>query len=485
MGVVYKAYQVGLKRTVALKSINIRTDRPLSLASLDRFRTEGEAIARLQHPHIVQVYDVSEQNGVPFLAMEFVEGTTLAAKIHGEPLPARQAARLAEQLAGAVHYAHGRGVIHRDLKPSNVMLTTDGVPKLTDFGLAKLLESEPGLYPTAGPLGTPAYMAPEQANGQVDRMGRRTDVFGLGAILYEMLAGRPPFKGEDSSATWSLARQCQFTPPRQINRQVPRTLERICLKALAADPDQRFSTAGDMQRALQRFLMRRARWVGGTIALFVLGAALGGYSSAFRSVHLPPRPLTGDLIVRVWDHQGRKQGLELDRAGALPVVNGDLVHLEAQLNQPAYLYLLWVGGTGKVQPLYPWDPEKGFADPTPSISPSAVLHSPKELTAGWPVTGSSGLETVILLASTGPLPPEIQLQQEIGQLPPAALGDPREVAWLECALGLESPRRQKAIYRDVNTTAAQHIDDAILQMMDRLRPHFELIKVVRFAHYGN
>lgn len=477
MGVVYKARQVRLNRDVALKCV--RPEHRLWPQSLARFHTEGKAIARLLHPHIVQVYDVVEANGVPFLAMEFVDGASLATRISGRPMPPRQAARLAEEIAGAVHYAHCKGVLHRDLKPANILVRRDGAVKVTDFGLAKLTESSPGAFPTEGGLGTPGYTAPEQVNGQLDKIGPRTDVFGLGAVLYEMLTGQPPFPGVDADERLDRARRGNVKPPRGVTHGVPRALEHICLKALAADPARRYATAADLQRALRRFLARRLRWAGGAVAVVLLGVALGGYARIFRPA---PReiPLAGELVVRVWDHHGHKPGLAVDQAGALPVTNDDLVHLEVQLNQPAYAYLLWVGASGKTQLLYPSKPNSVAV-----ATPTSVIHSPEELTVGWPVAGPSGMETAILLARTTALPGSVDCVRELSHLPRSPLRNEREVAWLDYGPGTESPPRQRTLFRDLDTSTARVIDDALLHAMARLKPHFELIKVIRFAHRGD
>ena len=185
MGVVYKARQAKLKRLVALKMI--LSGGHAGPEQLDRFRAEAEAVARLQHPNIVQIYEVGEQDGRPFFSLEFVDGGSLAQKLNGTPLPPREAAQLAETLARAMHAAHQQGIIHRDLKPANVAAdrTRRRTPKITDFGLAKQLDSEQGQTASGAIMGTPSYMAPEQALGQIKEIGPATDVYALGAILYE------------------------------------------------------------------------------------------------------------------------------------------------------------------------------------------------------------------------------------------------------------------------------------------------------------
>jgi WD40 repeat protein/tRNA A-37 threonylcarbamoyl transferase component Bud32 len=252
MGVVYKARQKGLNRTVALKMILVGDHaQPDALA---RFKTEAEAVARLQHPHIVAVHEVGEHEGLPFFSLEFVAGGSLAQKLAGTPLSPGEAARLVETLARALHAAHQRGVIHRDLKPANVLLAEDGTPKVTDFGLAKQLDDDSGRTREGDVMGTPSYMAPEQAAGDLRLIGPHTDVYALGAILYECLTGRPPFKGATMLETLEQVRQRDPVPPRHLQPKVPRDLEIICLKCLQKEPPRRYvsseALAGDLHRYL-------------------------------------------------------------------------------------------------------------------------------------------------------------------------------------------------------------------------------------------
>jgi len=252
MGIVYQAWQYSLKRPVALKMIltGLHADSTARL----RFRTEAEAVARLQHPNIVQIHEVSEHGGRPFLSLEYVEGGNLLGKIAGTAQPEREAARLVETLARAVHYTHQRGILHRDLKPNNVLLTADGTPKITDFGLAKILDVDGGPTRTATMLGTPSYMAPEQAAGDATKVGTLADVYSLGAILYELLTGRVPFQGRTPLLTLEQVRHQEPVPPRHWRRSVSPDLEAICLKCLEKKPDQRYSSAAALADDLKCFL---------------------------------------------------------------------------------------------------------------------------------------------------------------------------------------------------------------------------------------
>jgi tetratricopeptide (TPR) repeat protein len=258
MGVVYLAQQLRLNRSVAVKM------PPVGLGDEEwlRFRTEAEAAARLQHPHIVQVHETGEHQGRPYLVMELVEGGSLAQKLAQAPLAARPAAELLETLARAIHYAHERGVIHRDLKPANVLLTADGTPKVSDFGLAKRLteplsrEGEPPgpRTQTGAILGTPSYMAPEQAAGRGKEAGPATDVYALGAVLYECLTGRPPFRGATALETTEQVLHDDPVSLRKLQPGVPRDLETVCLKCLAKEPPRRYASAALLADDLRRQL---------------------------------------------------------------------------------------------------------------------------------------------------------------------------------------------------------------------------------------
>jgi WD40 repeat protein/Tfp pilus assembly protein PilF len=254
MGVVFQAWQQKLNRIVALKMVLAGAHaRPEEIA---RFRVEIEAVARLQHPNIVQIYEVGEQDGLPFFAMEYADGGSLAQKLLGTPFSVRRAAQLAEQLARAIHAAHERGIVHRDLTPANVLFAGDGAPKITDFGLAKILigggvtQTQTGLI-----LGTPNYMPPEQAEGRTRDVTPATDVYALGAILYEMLTGRPPFRGETPQETVRQVMTDEPVPPRRLRPRVAVDLETICLKCLQKEPHKRYSSALELADDLQRFLV--------------------------------------------------------------------------------------------------------------------------------------------------------------------------------------------------------------------------------------
>lgn len=253
MGVVYKARQRGLGRLVALK--HIRAGLDADGRDLSRFRTEAESAARLKHPNIVAVYDIGRQDGMPYLAMELVEGGSLADRLASGPMRPRELAVLMEAIALGVEHAHRAGVIHRDLKPANILLTPEGVPKVADFGLAKQSDatlSLGGATQSGALLGTPRYMAPEQADGR--EAGPAADLHALGVILYEGLTGRPPYQAATPIETLEQVRNLEAPSPRRLQPGLPRDLQTICLKCLEKDPSRRYASAGALAEDLGRFL---------------------------------------------------------------------------------------------------------------------------------------------------------------------------------------------------------------------------------------
>jgi tRNA A-37 threonylcarbamoyl transferase component Bud32 len=263
MGTVYLALQPRLQRQVAIKMV--RAGRHARAEQLDRFRAEAEAVARLRHPHIIQIYEVGEWQGQPYFSMEYVADGDLAQRLARGLVPPRESAQMVRTLAQAMHHAHTCGVVHRDLKPANVLLRRkptglDGggdsetfEPLVGDFGLAKLLD-EVGPTQTGMVLGTPQYLAPEQAEGRVQDVGAVTDVYAIGVILYEMLAGRPPFLGASTLEILDQVRRTDPMPPSRVQPRIPAELEVICLKCLAKESSRRYATAAELADDLGRYL---------------------------------------------------------------------------------------------------------------------------------------------------------------------------------------------------------------------------------------
>jgi TolB-like protein/Tfp pilus assembly protein PilF/tRNA A-37 threonylcarbamoyl transferase component Bud32 len=250
-GVVFRARQKSLNRTVALKVISL--GQWASKAHLKRFRREAEAAASLDHPGIVPIHEVSERDGSCYFSMQFIEGGQLDEVVRGAPMSIRHAVELIAKVARTVHYAHEHGILHRDIKPGNILLDKKGEPHLTDFGLARLLDTQSSVTRTIDVLGTPSYMAPEQAAGETRKLSKATDVYGLGAVFYQLLTGQPPFAGGTTYETIRLLRDTEPRPPRLLNPKVDRDLSTICLKCLEKDPQRRYSSALALAEDLERW----------------------------------------------------------------------------------------------------------------------------------------------------------------------------------------------------------------------------------------
>ena len=263
MGTVWKARQKNLPRVVALKVLN--AGKLARASELKRFKTEASAAAKLQHPSLIPIYEVGEEQGCCYFTMEYVEGQTLAQLLRGTPLEPRRAAELLLTMAEAIEYAHSRGVLHRDLKPGNVIVDQSGRPRIMDFGLAKELYVESSVTESNAVLGTPSYMSPEQAEGRTAEVSAKSDVYSLGAVLYEMITGRPPFRAHSLSETLRQVIAGAPALPRSVNPKVQRDLETICMKCLQKEPSRRYGSAQDLADDLRRFLKNepiRARPVG-------------------------------------------------------------------------------------------------------------------------------------------------------------------------------------------------------------------------------
>src|SRR5437764_3732525 len=308
-GVVYRAHQKSLNRTVALKVIGL--GHWATQAHLKRFRLEAEAAASLEHPGIVPIHEVGERDGSCYFSMKFIEGGQLDEVIRREPMQVRRAVELIAKVARTIHYAHERGILHRDIKPGNILLDAKGEPHLTDFGLARLVESESSVTQTLDVLGTPSYMAPEQAVGNNAAVSSTTDVYGLGAVLYHLLTNRPPFFGATTYETVHLLLETEPRQPRFLNPKVDRDLSTICLKCLEKDPQRRYSSALALAEDLERWLKhepirarrtglftRGRKWVRRNPTTAVLVVALAAVMGAMIwKSDLVQRPVTTGIAV--------------------------------------------------------------------------------------------------------------------------------------------------------------------------------------------
>src|SRR6266436_1764375 len=312
-GVAFRARQKSLNRTVALKVISL--GHWASKADLKRFRREALAAASLDHPSIVPIYEVGERDGSCYFSMKFVEGGQLDELAKGEAMPIRRVVELIAKVARTVHYAHEHGILHRDLKPGNILLDKKGEPHLTDFGLARLVESESTVTQTLDVLGTPSYMAPEQALGNKAAVSSATDVYGLGAVLYQLLTGHPPFAGGTTYETIKLLEDTEPKQPRLLNPKIDRDLSTICLKCLEKDPKRRYSSALALAEDLERWVRhepiqarhtgvfaRGGKWVRRNPTSALLVASLVGLAAAaswivWKSELIRQPPTTGIAVL--------------------------------------------------------------------------------------------------------------------------------------------------------------------------------------------
>ena len=319
-GVVFRARQKSLNRTVALKVISL--GQWASKAHLKRFRREAEAAASLDHPSIVPIYEVWERDGSCYFSMKFVEGGQLEEVVRHTPMSIRQAAELIAKVARTVHYAHEHGILHRDIKPGNILLDANGGPHLTDFGLARLVESESTVTRTMEVLGTPSYMAPEQAVGNNAGVSSATDVYGIGAVLYQLLTGHPPFAGGTTYQTIKLLLDTEPRQPRLWNRKIDRDLSTICLKCLEKDPKRRYSSALALAEDLERWLKhepiqvrrtgiftRGGKWVrrnptGALLAASLIALTAAAGWNIWKS-ELISRPITSGIAVLPFENLSR------------------------------------------------------------------------------------------------------------------------------------------------------------------------------------
>lgn len=424
-GAVYLAWDEKLQRHVAIKEAWTYVFE--TQADVDRAVAESRAIAALHHPGIVGIFDVIEEAGLPLIVMEFVAGPTLNDAREGH---AARPDRILEQLiavAHAVDFAHRRGFIHRDLKPGNIRLDSHGRPRVLDFGLA-LHESTQRLR-VGESAGSLRYMAPEQLNGDSQWLDGRADIWALGVMLYELLTGRPPFSGEnvDQVILEILCREPK--PPRQIDRGIPRDLERICLKCLRKPIAERYTTAADLADDLERFLARhswsqdgQAGWTPRPrTALrrrFLVGCALLGLPAAAGFWWMRQRSaadVATALDLRVWDAtQSRRQGIGIREAGALPLRPGDQVRLEICVHPPAFAYVLWIDALGGVAPVYPW--VGGQWSRRGAERKLDTLSLPSAAEDAWTMQSEvAGMDTVVLLLSDRPCP---DLETRIGRIGP-------------------------------------------------------------------
>ncbi|MFV1964563.1 MAG: serine/threonine protein kinase [Pirellulaceae bacterium] len=502
-GTVYAAWDEELERTVAIKTP--RAEAVASSSDAERIIAEARAAGKLQHRAIVPVYDVlRDEDGMPLIIMEHVQGATLRERMQTERLPCGEVIRLLIEVAEAIDYAHREGFVHRDLEPGNIALDERGKPRILDFGLALHVSAQSSKAgESAGSL---AYMSPEQVRGESNWLDGRADIWALGVMLYEMLAGQCPFHGEDIEQLLEEILARDPRPPRQIDSQISPELERICLKCLQKLPSDRYATAGDFADDLRKVLSeldpekgsipvdrdqgphRRARRV--TVIALAIALVFGSISFGwwFVSAHNASRTATEARVdLRLWGGaQTHRNGVSIRERQTLPLRPGDLVRLEAQFSEPLHAYLLWIDTEGRVAPVYPWI--------SGDWSRRAMLEEPVEQIAlpaagdrAWTVQeGPGGVESVVVLARDAPLPQDFDIRKELGDLQPQT--DPCDLKFLELKNG-RFRRGQAGNTRSVNLKKTESIHDAVLanqqQIADRLGEHFSFHYSIHFPVRGS
>ena len=538
MGIVYEGYDPHLDRRVAVKiprCERLAKDRAIFV---ERFIREARAAAAVRHAHVCPVYDTGQHDDQPYVVMAFVEGETLEAVLsRGRIEDVPRAVKLATQIAEALDAVHQQGIIHRDLKPGNVLIDRDGNGLLTDFGLAVSNVNVERLTSDGLIVGTPVYMSPEQAAGENSTLTPASDIYSLGVMFHEMLTGTVPFRGP----LLELLRRIQSEAPAPITTLRPDcdpALSDIARRAMAKRPADRFKSAAEMAAALRGCLdsqhsskvsaevpeprptvgehkqLHRLRT--GSLSAIMIGAillaAVGWGLSARNGTRpsgdlkqqsavanqlpqtIPLSPLKGDVEITIWSDPEKpeqignvKNGVPISKVdlGALPLRNGELVHLHVTLNRPAFVYLFWIDSDGQTTPLYPWDADHSkaaWAAPLlkESATPTAQVHCPADSNRGFGLLGAPGMQHVLLLARSTPLAaPEKSLQAAFANLPTSPLTNRREVAYLEWSPASGSEVR---VLRGIEPGKTKQFSAPVFdQLRARLQSDFELIKVWRFA----
>jgi serine/threonine protein kinase len=486
---VYRVVHIKLGNDLVLKHARRRA----TTEDHTRLVEEGRRLVRLKHTNLVRIYDLDFHEDRPFLVMEYVDGRNLEDFARHEPVSPRRAAALVAKLAGVMSVAHQHGITHCDIKPKNVVMDKLGEPRLIDFGMARLQHAWSDIRQTTWG-GTLAYMAPEQARLEIDRIGPRSDIFALGGVLYFLLTGLTPFKGETSDEIWVRAKRCDFEPGALRAAKVPRGLERICLKAMAAEPSDRYATAEALQKALERYIAGPKRLAALAVFVSILAVAAGVWSITHADGTQTPRtspiPLAGDVNVWIWNpNDPARRRLTLNDPEAMPLRAGDQVRVEARINRPAHLYLVWLDAEGVPQPVYPWKPGD-WSEKIVGDIPVTRISLPASEGKGWEMKkGAAGMETVILLAREKPL--DLDLKSELAGLPRPAFQDARSLVWFDnwALVQPGAPGQSEVKSRDRGPSFFEaDIKDPVLQtqelLKERLKSHFSMMRAVSFANRG-
>jgi hypothetical protein len=500
MGVVFKAEDAAL-RPVALKVM--KPDRAAGAVALQRFKNEALAAAKLTHDHIVPIYYVGEERGIPFFVMPLLEGESLGSRLRrAGRLPLAEVLRIGRETAEGLAAAHRVGIIHRDIKPDNLFLEAgSGRVKILDFGLARQTDRRLELTQPGDFLGTPAYASPEQVRGDT-AVDSSSDLFSLGCVLYAMATGERPFQGQTHAQVRQAVLQDSPRPPRDLNRGLPAAFSELVMRLLDKDSKARPSAQAAVE-ALRRLESRRSArlwWVGAAAAVLLVGIAAViaaarlhpgkpadiGTSGTDAGQNGPLAPLRADINVRVWKDK-QSPSLRLHQLGALPVKAGQLMRIEVELNRPAYLYLVYLDSRGQTTPLYPWRRDN-WQDRPSDEKPRPQLWVPDGDRAAPLDPGPSGIESYILLARDEPLPADVDLpklfaglapQQGLADLPMAAWFRDGQLAHDEADRGPIRLGQAEAVNDPLGwAQAAQE------QLWQRLRPHFQQVRAACFSFRG-
>jgi serine/threonine protein kinase len=521
MGTVYEADDAQLQRRVAVKLPHFAGPADKRDRARRRFLREARSAAAVEHPNVCPIFDVGEHDGRPYVVIAYVDGQSLADRLRTHPDPdGRESARLLGKVAAGLAAVHAHGIVHRDLKPANILVRRkDGEPVLTDFGLAQGPADDESLTADGAIVGTPAYMAPEQADPGLGPVTERSDLYSLGVVLFEMVTGRRPFEG---SPTQIIAQVSSRPAPRasSVRPDVDPALDRLIAKATARRPEDRFATADEFATALKTWLdpehlpatlalpaalnprRRRRAWLV-ALALMALVLALGSRAYlAPKNIQrveearsMPPgpapevaagTPIKGAIDVKVW-RKDRKDvpGVKLSHPAALPLAPGDWLRIEIELNRPVFVYVVWINTEGKAEPLYPWTGPEWASRPK-SERRMERLSLPEGDNEIAPLSGGPpGIETLLLLTRDTPLPSDTDMAALFAGLPAQTSAAPGAAAWFENGTLV----RHEVDRGPIRLDQARPSDDPVLKaqamLKGRLKDLFPYTRGVSFANRGD
>jgi predicted Ser/Thr protein kinase len=526
MGTVYEASDPELHRRVALKLPHFSGSPEKQKQSQGRFLREARAAAAVEHPNVCPIYDVGEQDGRPFVVMAYIEGQSLADRLHGaRVVEANEAVGILLKVANGLAAVHGHGIVHRDIKPANILIRQkDGEPVLTDFGLAQMAHDDENLTADGTILGTPAYMAPEQADPSLGSATEQTDLYSLGVILFEMVTGRRPFTGSQMQIIAQVSNK--FVPRASTFRpNLDATLDAIIAKATARNQNERFASAEEFAGVLAAWrnqkprpatnavasqaATRRPAWLVPVVMVAALGFlavvgfavlrdrssnVVGPVDDGNQPVAVKPEasvpanvpPIRGAIDVQVWRKgQTDKPGMRLNHPSALPLAPGDWMRIEIELARPAYAYVVWIDTEGKASPLYPWGDSNWKSRPNEERRVQR-LSLPETDNSIAPLSGGpAGIETLMLLAREEPLPADADLAALFAALPVQKAADTRAAAWFENGQLV----RHEVDRGPIRLDQAKESDDPVLRTQSMLKARLEKLfpytRGVSFANRGD